>query len=335
MKQKITALLLALTSIFVAEYSTAQPVPKKVVVEHYTNTYCSVCASRNPGFYGNLWSFPEVLHIAYHPSAPYAACPLSQHNVAENNARTNYYGIFGGTPRLVIQGSVLPASADYSSPTIFTSVMGETTPFSMYVTLTGVGTDSIKATVVIKKEDTSPLLSLMLYGALTEDTLFFTAANGEPRSYDVFRKSLWGTTSLNVTAPAAIGDSVVVEQTVSIHSDWVPGRMSATVMLQDASKNMLQAARSAKLSGTAGTVNMSRKGLPELFPNPARDFFTIGKSDSYPIQLQLYSVAGKMLISDLVQTSGERIDVSALPEGAYIVKLTGGGVSAVHRFIKM
>jgi hypothetical protein len=29
-------------------------VTKKIIVEHFTNTKCSVCASRNPGFHTNL-----------------------------------------------------------------------------------------------------------------------------------------------------------------------------------------------------------------------------------------------------------------------------------------
>ncbi len=53
---------------------------QSVLVEHFTNTLCSICASRNPGFYQNLQSQQDVLHIAYHPSSPYAACVLNKQN---------------------------------------------------------------------------------------------------------------------------------------------------------------------------------------------------------------------------------------------------------------
>ena len=88
-----------------------------MLVEHFTNTYCSVCASKNHGFYANLWRYPQVWHVAYHPSSPYAACPLSMANVPENDARTNYYGVYGGTPRLVIQGAVV-TSTNYADSAI-------------------------------------------------------------------------------------------------------------------------------------------------------------------------------------------------------------------------
>ena len=49
MKKLLTTLL-----FFSFVWNAEAQVPKKVIVEHFTNTLCSVCASRNPGFYSNL-----------------------------------------------------------------------------------------------------------------------------------------------------------------------------------------------------------------------------------------------------------------------------------------
>tara|TARA_B110000285_G_C15096412_1_gene602244 strand:+ start:1583 stop:1825 length:243 start_codon:yes stop_codon:yes gene_type:complete len=78
-------------------------VVKKVLVEHFTYTRCSVCASRNTGFITNLNAQSDVVHISYHPSSPYSNCQFNQYNLQENDDRTKYYGVFGSTPRLVIQ----------------------------------------------------------------------------------------------------------------------------------------------------------------------------------------------------------------------------------------
>ncbi len=94
-------------------------VPKKVVVEHFTNTKCRICASRNPGFYKNLNSQTGVIYLTIHTSSPSAAFVLSQHNAVENDGRTNYYDIYGSTLRLVIQGVVISSGANYSSTSIF------------------------------------------------------------------------------------------------------------------------------------------------------------------------------------------------------------------------
>src|SRR5215207_809064 len=94
-------------SLLIAISAVAQ-VPKKIMVEHFTNTKCPVCTARNPGFYANFNSQPNVLHLAVHPSQPYSACLLYQQNAAENNLRTQYYsGVFGSTPRLVINGNII------------------------------------------------------------------------------------------------------------------------------------------------------------------------------------------------------------------------------------
>ena len=127
-------------------------VPKKVVVEHFTNTKCSICASKNPGFYTNLNNQTGVIHVAFHPSSPYAACALSMHNPVENDGRTNYYSIYGSTPRLVIQGVVISSGANYSSPSIFTPYLGQTSPASIKIYQYKYGTDSIRSRVVIKTE---------------------------------------------------------------------------------------------------------------------------------------------------------------------------------------
>jgi hypothetical protein len=303
----------------------AQPVPRTVVAEHYTNTYCSVCAARNPGLYTNLRNHPQVLHIAYHPSAPYAACPLSMHNVSENNARTNYYGIFGGTPRLVIQGDVITSSANYADAALFTSVLGQTTPFSLKVSLVPQGADSIITRVVVKKEDASALTSLQLYGALVEDTLFFAAANGESRSYDVFRKAVWGSTSLSITAPTAVGDSVVFTRTTAVNAVWLRSRIYAVVMLQDADKNMVQAARSANLPSAAATPHMTMTGNVTAFPNPANDKIWVKAADSvFPLTYSLYEPTGRQIQQAVLEQKQSYIDIAALPKGLYTLKLSSG-----------
>ncbi|MCF8449288.1 MAG: T9SS type A sorting domain-containing protein [Taibaiella sp.] len=301
---------------------SAQQIPKRVVAEHFTNTYCSVCASRNPGFYTNLWGRPQVLHIAYHPSAPYAACPLSMHNVAENNARTNYYGIFGGTPRLVIQGGVLSASANYGDASIFAASLGQTTSFDMNVIVEAAGTDSVKTTIVIKKVDASSLSTLELYGALVEDTLFFAAANGEARSYDVFRKALWGTASISVTAPAAVGDSVVYTQKSALNTVWSRSRMYAIVMLQDGTKSMVQAAKSDKLHPAAGMTGPVTGSVFTVYPNPSNTSIKVGGDLQYPCGYQLYNIAGKRIKSAILDNAASYIDISGYATGQYILKVT-------------
>ena len=76
-------------------------VPRKILVEHFTNTLCSFCASRNPGFYSNLNNQSDVIHLSIHSGTPYTQCLLYQQNASPSDARRFYYGITG-TPALAI-----------------------------------------------------------------------------------------------------------------------------------------------------------------------------------------------------------------------------------------
>ncbi len=60
---------------------------KYVLLEHFTNSRCSNCASRNPVFYTLIDDHPQdVHHIAYHPPIPYTSCIFYQANMTENYA---------------------------------------------------------------------------------------------------------------------------------------------------------------------------------------------------------------------------------------------------------
>ena len=179
--KKIFSILTALVAF--NQCAMAQ-VPKKVIVEHFTNTKCSVCASRNPGFYTNLNAQSGVIHLAIHPSSPYAACVLSMHNPVENDGRTNYYSIYGGTPRLVIQGTVISSSADYSMSSIFAPYLGQMSPAEITIRQTKFGVDSIRSTIIIKTVASHSLTNLKLFVALAEDTVFYTGTNGEPKHFN-------------------------------------------------------------------------------------------------------------------------------------------------------
>lgn len=256
MKKNI--LLFTLICLSLLTYSQ---VPKKVVVEHFTNTKCSVCASRNPGFYTNYNAQSGVIHLAIHPSSPYSACVLSQHNAVENDARTNYYGIYGGTPRLVIQGVVISSGANYSQSSIFTPYLSQLSPASIKIVQSKYGNDSIRSRIVIKTEATHTLGGLSLFVALAEDTINYTGSNGEPVHYDVFRKSLTGATGVNITLPATVGDSVVYTKSSTVNAAWNFSRIVTLAILQETVSKAVVQSQSVLASSNNITTGISSLNL--------------------------------------------------------------------------
>ncbi len=298
--------------------SIAQQVPKVVAVEHFTNTLCSICASRNPGLQANLAHYPQVLFVSIHPSSPYAGCTLSMANVPENDARTNFYGLYGSTPKVVVQGTYYTGA--FTDSTFITSQLGQTTSFAMAVTITPVGTDSIKSRVVIRKVDTSSLSTLKLYACAVEDTLFFTSGNGESRHYNVFRKSFTGSNPVSLTVPTAVGDSIVYSQTIAANTAWNRNRVFSMAILQDASKNAVQAAKSANLPHTSSTgiTELGAYNAFSVYPNPAGNFLQLTGLTKFPAKIHITDLNGTLL-KNIQLNENTPIDISALTTGLYFI----------------
>ena len=301
-------------------------VTKKVVVEHFTNSLCSVCASRNPGFYTNLAAQSNVIHLAIHPSSPYSNCLLNKHNVSENDARTNYYGVYGSTPRLVIQGSVISAGANYAAAGMFSPFLGQTSPVSIKITQFKYAADSIRTRVVIKTESTHNLSNMHLFVALAEDTLFYNSPNGETKHFDVFRKSLTGANGTPIQIAANVGDSVVYSNVSTVSPSWNFARIYSMAVLQNNStKEVIQAQSvSAKSNGVKAGINQL---------NAPRDYFMIAVNENKSITVyqsgnqanlfSLYDLSGRLLFQKWMEFSKETIDVSFAP-GIYIYTAKSG-----------
>jgi hypothetical protein len=315
--------ILLIAFIYIAQLGYSQ-VPKKVVVEHFTNTKCSVCATRNPGFYTNYNAQSGVIHLAVHPSSPYSTCVLSQHNVLENDARTNYYAIYGSTPRLVIQGVVISSGANYNSASIFTPYLGQQSPASIKIAQSKYGNDSIRSRIVIKTEALHTLGNLKLFVALAEDTLNYTGSNGEPVHYDVFRKSLTGATGINITLPATVGDSVVYSNSSMVNGAWNFSKIFTLAILQEATSKAVVQAQSIPASSNSIITGISNLYLSNSTITAAlTENGILVKQDKFSENnsITLYDITGRALFNRVLMTNIETIPVSEISAGIYLYSI--------------
>lgn len=312
----------------------AQPVAKAVLVEHFTNSYCSVCAGRNPGVYLNLAQHPQALHIAYYPSSPYPACPINQYNKPEADARTNYYGVYGSTPRLVIQGAAIPATANYNDGNLIQSELGKTTAFAVTLQLKALSATVGEARVVIRKADTSSLDSVSLYAAVVEDTLLFAANNGEQVHYDVFRRSVWGAQPVRVKTPAAVGDSAIFTHSFPIDAAWTLSKMYGIGIVQRQDGALLQATRSGGIMAVSTGVGAASNGESfTVYPNPATDFIRIENTAGMEAIASIFDFQGRSVQRQRIKGPA-RIAVEQLPPGQYVLRIDADRGSTHFYFTK-
>lgn len=300
-------------TIFVS--SIFSQVEKTVIVEHFTNTKCSICAYKNPVFYDVLDNYPNVIHIAYHPSSPYSACIFSQHNPAENDARTNYYGIYGPTPLVVLQGEVLGIQTPMINPEQIENVLGQESDFSISIQHILTSANTIEVTILIERVSGNGSEDISFYAVLVEKEIAYDAPNGESLHHDVFRKVI---DEQSISLPNT-GSSKTIVKNMVINSEWAQEELVAIGILQNPqTKEVIQSAEST--SATSLFENNTHEVKALLYPNPVTSSLFIQPNERERfVSADVYSLIGnKMLQFNDVN----KMDMTGLPSGYYFVVLT-------------
>ncbi len=334
MKYSVTFFLISLV------YSTTfSQVSKKIVVEHFTNTLCSICATKNPGFYTNLNNNEGILHLAIHPSSPYSACLLNQNNVEENDDRTNFYGLYGGTPRIVIQGTAISPAEDYSDESLFDPFKDQVSPASIRFEQTKFNTDSIQCNIIIKTEAENTLGDLLLFVALAEDTLFYSSPNGEDQHYDVFRKSMFSADGITVNLPSEVGDSIILSTSAALNFAWNSDRIYSIAILQESgSKEVVQSEASDvfidSLVEATSIDNLNEPFSLTIFPNPViDDLLLIKTSENLVNTLLLFDLNGKLFYSTTFKNQ-HSLSLENFAQGEYLLKVINEKGVIDRKFVK-
>lgn len=325
---KTFKLVLSLFMGVAVQQADAQ-VSQNIILEHFTNTRCGICSSRNPGLFTNLANNPSVLQISYHPSRPYSSCVLYQYNPSGNDGRTNYYGILGGTPRIVINGQVQSSGTSFSSSTIFDNFKNNTTAFEVSVNQElNTTQDSIRIRAIVKTVSSSTLTALRLTIPIVEDSLQYNAPNGESLHHNVFRTMAY---DANINAPS-LNDSIVVEAMVKIDATWKLTQIKGIGILQnDQSKAIVQVNESEKsLSKSVSNINRLNH-IPNVlvYPNPAGDKLGI---QNYSGEVRFYNLQGQLVQTASIKEN-QMVNVNNLPSGLYFVQLIG--IDANLKFTKL
>lgn len=314
MKKLITLAILLFGGLAVVSQTE-----RTVIVEHFTNTRCGICAARNPGLYALLDNYPQVLHMAYHPSSPYSNCEFNVHNPQENDARTNYYGIYGGTPRIVLQGEVVTVQNPLLNAGQLEEALGQESDYMLDVKQNPVGDNEVNVRMIVKRVSNNQSDQLLLRAVIAEKEVNYNAPNGENLHHDVFRREL----ITEDPATMEVGDSLVYNETYDIHPDWVRGELFITLILQDeSSREILQSAASPKLdAGTSSIIdNEIRSADGLVYPNPADQLVNIAAPEGVSLtKAEIYAMTGKRILSfDKPQS----IEIGEMTEGVYLLILT-------------
>ena len=303
-----------------------------MVVEHFTNTNCGICGSRNPGLFTNLDNNnTDVIHVSYYPSSPYSDCKLNRHNSTENDARTRFYGLYGSTPQLAIQGED-QNRPNFNSKGLFDSYRGKSQPYTVKTTYTTTK-DSILVQVNLFAKGIQSIDSLSIYTIVVEDTVFYRGRNSENEHYNVFRKALTNIEGDPIKASITAKDSLTYRYAVALHKDWNADRMYALALVQNTfTKEIYQTGKGVK--GNLVITSTPKAEAPksvDVYPSRVRDFVQVGgmSSGNYDV----INLQGQHIVSGRLNQS--RINLSTLPKGMYIIRLNDGEELVSAKIMKL
>jgi hypothetical protein len=248
-------LLLSLLFVAFAANSVFAQVPRRVLVEEFTNTGCPPCALSDPWM--NAFQSENIDKIAvlkFHTQGPDATDPYYNANKTDGNPRANYYSV-SGVPTVTMDGANAfnPASAGQAGiQDVFDGTLSDspTSPFEITIVQEKTA-DSIIATISVKAVGTVPSeTDLRLACVFAEKYDKFTGSNGMP-SYDyIVRKTLPGVsqTTGEITATAkypnlsiAMGETKTFRYAAKIGSTWHSTQLITVAFIQGAaSKTVYQ-----------------------------------------------------------------------------------------------
>ena len=307
--------------LFISLEVFGQSAPKKyVLLEHFTNTRCGTCASRNPAFFDLIHdNAGDVHHISVHPPYPYTQCAFYQYNTNDNLTRTEFYGVFG-TPRVYVGGNRNSESGKLMSQERLNTFLNQTAPIELILTETVQENSRIVEVRIENYEAIENASNLKLFVSVVEKEVAYNAPNGEDEHFNVLRKSLpdYNGTDFN---PDGAGSSKVFYFNYELDDEWDASQISVVAFVQDVeTKEVINSGALYDEIATDIEESVLDKNV-RLYPNPTNDFIHL-QLDAQQLGIQqvaLYNNSGRLIQS--FEGSPAKIDVRDYPTGIYFVKL--------------
>lgn len=244
---------------------------------------------------------------------------MHQHNSSENDARTNFYGAYGGTPTAVVQGEWTGFQSPILNASQLEAYLGNTTDYELRVYQEQIDSEMVQVSIIIKRVSNMMSNPTRIFAIIAEKELNYAAPNGENVHHEVFRKNLLD----QVFSLDNVGDSIVLNTSYTLHNDWVADDMIVTAMVHDSeTKAVLQANESSRIGDGTSSISdevLSLDGV--IYPNPAKDVIYISSSVNQKfVQAEIFAMTGNKVKS--VDDPANSMNISDLPQGIYMLVLT-------------
>jgi hypothetical protein len=217
-------------------------------------------------------------------------------------------------------------------------------PADVEVNLTG-NYDPVSRTGQIVAEfvnGTSSSISGTALAAITEDSLYYVAPNGDPWHNHVGRDYIPNQNGTAVTVPANGRDTLALDFTIG--TGWNDARCQALVYFQnpsvqpDSSKPVYDGSSTPVLLLTGVKESHGPVRVHDRFtisPNPTTGLLQVNRAGTERRQLLVHDAAGRLVRRCAVEAGpGSSVDLRDLQEGIYLVNLEGGSTTTTKLVIR-
>lgn len=306
-------------------------VQRRPLYEMFTSSTCPPCYSFNYGYFNNFFAtnHDDMTVIKYQMNWPGYG---DNYYTSEGGSRRQYYAYAGGIPALFAEGSNV--GTPYSSTTLTNNLSTYgANPSSFLVS----STHTINSTSKVIDIDitTMPYISgtyTLRVAVLETTTTGNVSSNGEAEFHNVMMKMVpnQNGTSINCNANTAINTSLSVNMTGTNIED-INDAVIAIFIQDDSNKDIMQSVMS--IDAALGMNDNILLTNVSMYPNPSTNKIIIIESEDV-LSMQIHNVLGKKVYAKEVVVNSEKINLSSLSTGVYMVSLKNQeGHSAVKKLI--
>jgi len=314
MKRILSTLLLFAAT---APLFSQSMVKKYVMIEHFTNSRCSTCASRNPAFFNLIDDYPQdVHHISVHPPVPFSNCVFYLANTADNTSMAAQYGI-NGTPRVALNGVLTNPGNPLLPLATLNQYLNQMSPLYIEVAESGTGANRSVA-ITLRNNGGIPAGDYTLLAAAVEKTINQTTPNGESVHHNVLRDLITDGIDL---APIALSQDITVNLDYTLQGAWNANEMYVLAWVRNNdTKAILN-------SGTRFDPILVSTSTPvvetiKAWPNPATDETWVQTTGETIRDLQVFGADGRSHRVAFSQSNDRvRLEMKSLPAGLYYIRL--------------
>ncbi len=321
--------------LLLASSLLAQESAKKyLLIEHFTNSNCPPCASRNPALYNLITQAQyadDVHHISVHPMFPYPQCVFYQANTTENTAWTSLYPV-SGTPTIVLNGATQSPTNPLLTEAKLQTYLGQTSP--LYIKVTESGPNNARSVnVKAKALGEIPAGNYKIFVAIAEKTVNLQTPNGEMVHRDVFRKMLTAVAGDPFTVPV-VGGTNEYNFNYSIPNTWNADEVFVLAFVKEVdTKQVLNSG--TRFDPVLSGINEIKPAQVSFLPNPTSDFARVTLPGDEAQTVEVFAANGQR-VSVLFENQGNALSLSvaSLPSGVYFVKIDGKKGRYAGKFVK-